>query len=210
MTLVPHASSTPTSVSPPSGAHVVRGTGIALLVLGFAAIILPQAATLATELLVGSLLLLSGIAGLVLTTSTHGVFGRRSLGLVSVLTLLAGAFLLAMPSAGERALTAMLAALFLVEGVLYGSLGLRLGRASGVGASGAPGAEASSGRLWLIASGVTSLLVGVLILAGWPASAGWAIGLLMGVKLIATGAALTALGGALRAFGSEARAHGRS
>ena len=112
MSFIPHTSSTPTPLPSPSGAHVVRGTGIALLVLGFVAIVLPQAATLATELLVGSLLLLSGIAGLVLTASTRAVFGWRSLGLVSALTLLAGAFLLAMPSVGERVLTATLAALF--------------------------------------------------------------------------------------------------
>ena len=209
MTLIPDTSSTPTPLSPPSATHVVRGTGIALLVLGFAAIVLPQAATLATELLVGSLLLLSGIAGLVLTTSRRTVLDWRGLKLLSALTLLTGVFLLAMPSVGERVLTATLGVLFLIEGVLHVSIGLRLGRASGATAS-IPGTETSSGRLWLIASGVTSLLVGLLIFASWPASASWALGLLMGIKLIATGAALTALGGALRAFESAARAPDRS
>jgi hypothetical protein len=40
---------------------------------------------------------------------------------------------------------------------------------------------------WLVAGGIGSLLVGVILLLGWPATALWATGLLLGINLIFTG-----------------------
>ena len=40
---------------------------------------------------------------------------------------------------------------------------------------------------WLVAGGIGSLFVGVILLLGWPATALWATGLLLGINLIFTG-----------------------
>lgn len=46
----------------------------------------------------------------------------------------------------------------------------------------------SLGWGWLLASGLCSILVGVILLTGWPATALWLTGLLLGVNLVFTGA----------------------
>ncbi len=46
---------------------------------------------------------------------------------------------------------------------------------------------------WLVAAGVASIVVGVLLLLGWPGTALWATGLLLGVNLIFTGVTNTTL-----------------
>lgn len=51
--------------------------------------------------------------------------------------------------------------------------------------------EPNAGLLGL--SGVTSLLIGILILAKFPSSADWAIGLLVGIDLIFAGWTLTSV-----------------
>ena len=40
---------------------------------------------------------------------------------------------------------------------------------------------------WLVAGGIGSLVVGVILLLGWPATALWTTGLLLGINLIFTG-----------------------
>jgi uncharacterized membrane protein HdeD (DUF308 family) len=52
---------------------------------------------------------------------------------------------------------------------------------------------------WLLASGILSLILGVLIWAQWPASGLWVIGLLVGIQLLFTGWSLVMLALAARA-----------
>jgi uncharacterized membrane protein HdeD (DUF308 family) len=47
---------------------------------------------------------------------------------------------------------------------------------------------------WLAASAVISVLLGILVLAGLPGTAAWAIGLILGVDLLFTGVTLLILG----------------
>lgn len=46
---------------------------------------------------------------------------------------------------------------------------------------------------WMLVSGVIDLVLAVMILAGLPSTAAWAIGLLVGTNMIFGGAALTAM-----------------
>src|SRR5580658_6179778 len=74
--------------------------GIVLLLLGVAAILIPPVATLAVELFIGWLFLLSGIAGLVTT-----VLMRRAPGFLwslasAIIALAAGVILIAWPVSG--------------------------------------------------------------------------------------------------------------
>ncbi|MDB6047107.1 MAG: hypothetical protein JWM63_5658, partial [Gammaproteobacteria bacterium] len=51
---------------------------------------------------------------------------------------------------------------------------------------------------WLVAAGFASILVGVILLLGWPGTALWATGLLLGVNLIFGGITNTTLALAAR------------
>ncbi len=46
----------------------------------------------------------------------------------------------------------------------------------------------------LLVSGVLELLLGVLILTGWPGSAAWVIGLFIGIRMVFSGTSMIALG----------------
>ena len=99
-------------------------------------------------------------------------------------TLAAGVYLLVAPLDGTFTLTVMLAIWFVAAGVF------RI--AVGVPEWGVPGSPL------LVLSGVIELGLGLLIAERLPDSAGWAIGLLVGVDLIMTGAALLALARVLK------------
>jgi uncharacterized membrane protein HdeD (DUF308 family) len=44
---------------------------------------------------------------------------------------------------------------------------------------------------WMLASGIADLILAGIIIAGWPGTATWALGLIVGVNLITSGAAIT-------------------
>lgn len=154
--------------------------GLIFTVLGILAIVVPAAATLATELLVAWLLIFSGAAGLIFSWNIRAAFDWWYTALLFLLTLVLGLIFLFFPAAGIATLTLLLVALFLVEGVVSLLLAFRV--RSHIANWG-----------WLLFSGVASLLIALIILSGWPGSAAWAIGLLVGINLLSTGIALIML-----------------
>jgi uncharacterized membrane protein HdeD (DUF308 family) len=50
----------------------------------------------------------------------------------------------------------------------------------------------------MLASGIADLILAGIILAGWPGTATWALGLIAGVNLITSGAAITTVALAAR------------
>jgi len=56
----------------------------------------------------------------------------------------------------------------------------------------------SSGWVWMFVSGVLSLLLALIIWNQWPVSGMWAVGVLVGVDLLSTGASMVVLALALR------------
>jgi uncharacterized membrane protein HdeD (DUF308 family) len=152
--------------------------GIVLVILGLLAILVPAMASLAATVLFGWILLLSGVLGLITT-----IRARQAPGfwwsLLSALTgIVAGALLLGLPVLGTLSLTAVLSAFLLVEGVV--SILYALEHRKGL-----------SGRWgWMLASGILDLALGVILLAGLPGTAVWALGLLVGINLLVGGWAL--------------------
>jgi uncharacterized membrane protein HdeD (DUF308 family) len=164
--------------------------GVVLVVLGLFAVVLPPVATLAVEILVGWLLLASGIMGLISTLRTRGAPGF-ALSLVSALiALAAGIILLTWPMSGTVSLTLVVSIFLLFEGVVSIALSLR------------HRADFSGRWTMLLFSGIVDILLAVIIFAGLPGTAAWAIGLLVGINLIMGGGALIAM--ALHARGSAA------
>jgi uncharacterized membrane protein HdeD (DUF308 family) len=152
--------------------------GILLSILGLAAMIVPPVASLAVTILLGWLFLISGIAGLVLTFWARAMPGFWWSLISAALAVLAGIVLLAQPAQGTLTLTIVVGAYFLAEGVATIMYALQHRR------------ELSGRWSWMLVAGLMDLLVAVLIIAGLPGSALWAIGLLVGVNLLFGGATL--------------------
>ncbi|MGK4008781.1 HdeD family acid-resistance protein [Sorangium sp. So ce1036] len=156
------------------------GLGTALLVLGVLAILMPVVASLVTAVAIGALLVLSG-----LFLGIHAFRIRRwassAWSLVSALVqIVAGVLIMAFPTTGKVTLTLILAAFFFADGLL------RIIRA----------VQHREMPAWgfLLFDGLVTLALGVLILWGWPSTAAWAIGLLVGVDLMIGGASMLLIG----------------
>jgi len=155
--------------------------GVVLVVLGATAIVLPPIATLAVTILIGWVLLVSGIVGLITTFWMRHAPGFWWSLLSAVLALVVGGLLLASPLRGAVSLTIVLVAFFIIEGIASIMFALDHKR------------EFSGRWGWMLASGVVDLILAALIFAGLPSSAAWAIGLLVGINLVFGGAALISM-----------------
>ena len=158
--------------------------GVLLMVVGLIALSSVFAASLATAIVIGFLLLFGGLA------ETLGAFWARNwsgffLHLLSgVLAIVVGVLFLRVPVTALLVLTLLLACLLIVEGLFEISIALTYRFATWG---------------WPLVSGLIDLLLGVLIWLQWPASAMWVIGLFVGISLLFRGSNWIALGMALRA-----------
>ena len=155
--------------------------GIVLIILGMIAIGVPPLATVTVEILIGWLILLSGVLGLVMTFQTRGSPGFGWSLLSAVVGIVAGVVLLLWPLSGVLTLTVMLTAFLTVEGVVSIMYALAHRR------------ESSSRWQMMLLSGIVDLILAGLILAGLPGTAAWAIGLIVGINLLFGGVALAAM-----------------
>jgi uncharacterized membrane protein HdeD (DUF308 family) len=157
------------------------GEGIVLLLLGLAAMIVPPVATVAVEILVGGLVLASGTVGLAMTLRTRGAPGFAWSLLSALVGIAAGVVLLAWPLSGALSLTVILTAFLAIEGlasILYAFDHRR---------------ELTPRWNFMLASGIVDLILAGMIFSGLPATAAWAIGLLVGINLAFGGIALMAM-----------------
>lgn len=163
--------------------------GIVFVVIGSLAVLMPQVSTIAVELTIGWLFLLSAFAYGWSAFSLRGGWNTAGAIGMALLSLAVGLLLLLNPLRGVLTLTLIMAAFFLAGGLvkLWGSLANRHVR----------------GWWWGLVSGGASLLLGILILAGWPGTAAWALGLLFGIDLLFSGWALIAIYPALKGGSSR-------
>ena len=143
--------------------------GIGLILLGIVALGASVVVTLASVVLFGALLLMSG------TIQTVQAFQMRQSGgftlhlLAGVFDLVIGVLLVTHPMAGALALTLLLAAFFLVGGLFRSVTVLSL-RFLNWG--------------WSLVGGMISVLLGLLLWMEWPESGLWFIGLCIGIDMI--------------------------
>jgi uncharacterized membrane protein HdeD (DUF308 family) len=155
--------------------------GIVLLVLGVLAIVVPPIATIAVAVLIGWLLLTSGIVGLVSTFRTRGAPGFGWSLASAAIGIVAGIVLLAWPLSGAFSLTLILTVFLVLEGVVSILYALEHKR------------ELSGRWGMMLFSGIVDLILAGIIFAGLPGTAAWAIGLLVGINLVFGGSALIAM-----------------
>jgi uncharacterized membrane protein HdeD (DUF308 family) len=159
--------------------------GIALIILGFAAIGSSFIATLATTLVFGILLLLGSISQV-----ANAFWGRGWRGfflhlLAGVLYLISGLFIIEKPVEAAVGLTLLVGACLLIGGILRIILSL---------------AERFEGWGWVFLNGVISLLLGTAIWRQWPLSGFWVIGLFVGIEMLFSGLSWVMLGLGVRSM----------
>jgi uncharacterized membrane protein HdeD (DUF308 family) len=159
-------------------------TGVLAILAGLI-VVVPAVASVGTAVFIGWILLLAGIAMFVGAFGAEGLRSKLLSGLVALITVAAGLYLLVSPLDGTFTLTVMLVLWFAAVGIA------RI--AGGLASLGNEGAG------YTIAAGAASLVLAVLIGRRLPSAADWAIGLLVGIDFIIYG--LLALG---RAFSEPA------
>ena len=162
---------------------------ILFIVLGMFAIIEPAVAGIGLTLLVGWLLIISGVTHLIGAFKGGGAKQVIYQVLIGLLYVIGGFYCLTHPLLAMSTLTLMLAAVILAGGILEIISYFQLK------------GEATSG--WLLFNGIVSLLLGGMIWFHWPSSSVWAIGTLVGVKLLMTGVTRLMFGLAARKFAGQ-------
>jgi uncharacterized membrane protein HdeD (DUF308 family) len=152
--------------------------GVIMVILGAVAFAAPTLATIAVDMFVGWLFLISGVFGLAVLFSVRGVPAFIWTLIMAALSVVVGAMLIWRPVEGVFSLTLVLTAFFIVEGIFQIV-------ASFTSRDAIPGSWG-----WMLASGLADLVLAAIIIAGWPLSAGWVLGLLVGINLITSGLAL--------------------
>ena len=153
--------------------------GILLIVLGIAAVAFPLVFTIAAKVFLGWLFLIGGVFQVIHAFSTKTWSEFLIDLLIGALYIFAGGWLAFFPLTGILTLTILLAAMFMIQGVLEAGMAVRMRPTVGWG--------------WVLVSGIMSIVVGALIFAGLPSSAAWAIGLLAGINMISSGWAYLSL-----------------
>jgi len=152
--------------------------GILLVILGLGAMVVPPLASLAVTVFLGWMFVVSGIAGLALTFWARQMPGFWWSLISALLAIAVGVILLTRPVQATLTLTIVVGAYFLAEGVTTIMYALEHRR------------ELSQRWGWMLTAGIMDIVVALIIVAGLPGSALWAIGLLVGINMLFGGATL--------------------
>jgi uncharacterized membrane protein HdeD (DUF308 family) len=161
--------------------------GIVLVILGLAAILLPQFASIAVALVLGWLFLIGGMIGLWTTIMARGMPGFWWSLVSGIVTVLAGLLLIGWPVSGAMSLTFILTVFLIADGVLMILFGIEHRRMM------------SQRWGWFIVNGVIDLILAAIIIAGLPGTAVWVLGLIIGIDLLFGGMSLISFALAARA-----------
>jgi uncharacterized membrane protein HdeD (DUF308 family) len=152
--------------------------GVVMIALGVFAIGAPVAATIVIDIYIGWLLLISGGVGLVAMFSAHDVPAFVWSLITAALSVAIGILLILKPLEGALSLTLVLTAFFVAEGVFQTAASIGYRHMMG------------GSWIWMLVSGLSDLVLAAIIIAGWPGTAVWALGLLVGINLLTSGCAI--------------------
>ena len=153
--------------------------GIALIIAGVLAVLYPVMAAVAASLYIGWFALIAGAIAIAVAIKTRAApdFGWRLL--MGVVYVALGLILVANPIAGAVSLAIFVAAMMAALGVVEIALALRIKPRRGWG--------------WVLANGILSLGLAILIAIGWPLGSLVLIGYLVGFQIITCGVARIAV-----------------
>jgi uncharacterized membrane protein HdeD (DUF308 family) len=146
--------------------------GVLFIVLGIAAVVLPNVTTIVAETWIAIILASAGASKIfyAIQTRSEGFIWKLLLGILYVGT---GIMLFVYPLTGVLSLTLLLGSFFLTEGVFETVLAFQIRPRQNWG--------------WVLADGIVTLVLGGLVWFQWPFNAPWLIGLLVGISVLSTG-----------------------
>jgi uncharacterized membrane protein HdeD (DUF308 family) len=154
--------------------------GISFLIFGFLAAILPGVTAISAAILIGALLLVTGLFQLVASVRARMHWWSF---LSALLSILVGGLMLWMPLAGALSLVMLAAIFFAVEGLFEILLALEFRPARNWG--------------WMLASGIASVILFGLLWMGFPTLSVIYLGLLIAINFIFYGVSLLMLVGSM-------------
>lgn len=147
--------------------------GLVSIVLGTFGLYMTFALTLASVLFFGVLILVAGVVQLVHAFTCTGWKSVLWHILIALLYIAAGVDIMLNPARASLILTLLLAGILVAVGVLRSVMAFQL--------------RPASGWFWPLLSGLVSVVLGGLIVAEWPDSGLWVIGLFVAIELIFNG-----------------------
>jgi uncharacterized membrane protein HdeD (DUF308 family) len=158
--------------------------GVVYLVAGFIALGSVLTATVVSVFLVGIMMIIAGVAEVINAFEVRG-WGKFLLWLLlGVLYIVAGFVTFENPLLAAAVLTLILGVALVASGIMRIILAFSVQR--------------EAPWIWVLLSGAVTLLLGALILARWPVSSLYILGLFLGIDLIFAGAGWVGLGLGLR------------
>jgi uncharacterized membrane protein HdeD (DUF308 family) len=161
--------------------------GVVYVIAGVIALGSVVSATVATVLVVGLMMIIAGVAE-VINAFQIKTWGRFLFWLaLGILYIIAGFVAFENPLLTAAWLTLILGAALVASGVVRIFLGFSM--------------QQGSPWIWVVMSGIITLLLGLIILAHWPVSSLWTLGIFLGVDLVFAGASWIGVGIGLRRSG---------
>jgi uncharacterized membrane protein HdeD (DUF308 family) len=167
-----------------AGSGWIIALGVVYVIAGFIALGSVMMATVASVFVVGVMMIIAGVA------EVFNAFQMKSWGkfliwaLLGVLYIVAGFFAFENPLLAAAVLTLLLGASLVASGLVRIFLAFSMKR--------------ESPWIWVALSGVITLLLGGIILAHWPVSSVYTLGIFLGIDLIFAGTSWIGLGFGLR------------
>lgn len=154
--------------------------GIVMGALGILAMAAPLVTGVAVAMLVGFVVVLGGVLQVVLGVKAES-WGSRIFGIMlGSVALICGLLLVGHPLFSLGFLSLLLAGYFLIDGIFQVVQAWDIKPEQGWGST--------------LFAGVFSIVLGVLIWRQWPLSGAWAVGILVGVKIVFSGWSMIACG----------------
>jgi len=154
--------------------------GFAVMIAGMLAIMAPFITGITTTMLLAILVTGAGLMIMVYSFKAGSIGKGVFQFLFGGITVVAGALMFLTPVLSMITLTGILLVYFLVDGI-YGIIsGLQ--------------AKPATGWVWLVVSGIASIVLAYLLWREWPVSSQYAVGILVGIRLIFTGWSMAMLG----------------
>src|SRR5215470_13726488 len=165
----------------------ILALGIVYVIAGFVALGSVVMATVASVLVVGVMMIVAGVAEIISAWQCKG-WGRFLLwALLGLLYIVAGFFTFENPLLAAVILTLLLGASLIASGIVRIFLAFSMKR--------------EQPWIWVLLSSIITLLLGLLILARWPVSSVYVLGIFLGLDLVMAGASWIGLSLALHRRG---------
>ncbi|MCA0403306.1 MAG: HdeD family acid-resistance protein [Proteobacteria bacterium] len=149
------------------------GLGILFVILGCIGLRMVVGLTLASMLFLGVLLIIAGICQIADAFKEKFWKGTAWHAFIAVLYIIGGCLVIYDPFLASALITSLLASVLIVIGVARLIMAIQL--------------RGESGWFWLLLAGLIAIALGIMILAHWPMSGLWIIGLFIAVELLVDG-----------------------